>query len=138
MPLIMWTPDLAVGVPKFDDQHKQLFKAADDLAEAMWEGKGTDEVMKTIDFMVEYTAFHFNDEEATMTKIGYPEYAGHKQSHVRFVSEVDDLKKKYQAGELSSGLAIEVLTKACNWFREHIRLTDKALGDYIQEKGLSA
>jgi hemerythrin len=138
MGLIMWTPDLAVGVEKIDDQHKQLFKAADDLAEAMWAGKGKDEVAKTIDFLAEYTRFHFGEEEATMARIDYPGYGGQKQAHETFVNEVTNLKSKYQSGEVTSSVAIEVLTKACNWFRDHIKTMDKALGDHIKDKGLTA
>jgi hemerythrin len=134
MPLIYWTPDLAVGVERIDDQHRQLFKAADDLAEAMWAGKKGDEVKKTIDFMLDYTSFHFKDEEEVMVNSNYPGYAAQQQAHVKFVSVVSDLKQKFEADEFtSSSAAIEVLTTACDWFRTHIREMDKKLGDYLKE-----
>ncbi len=134
MPIIMWTPDLAVGDEKIDDQHKQLFKAADDLAEAIFAGQGQAELEKTIDFLAEYTRFHFRDEEATMVENAYPAYAAQKSAHERFESEIGELRRKYQAGEVQGGLAVEVLTKACTWFKEHIRTLDRALGGYLKEK----
>lgn len=57
MPIIVRTPDLTVGDSKIDEQHKQLFKAADDLAEAIFAGRGKEELEKTIDFLSEYTVF---------------------------------------------------------------------------------
>lgn len=134
MPIIMWTPDLAVGVEKIDDQHKQLFKAADDLAEAIFAGRGHGELEKTIDFLAEYTVFHFRDEEQTMIENGYPGYAAQKSSHERFEAEIGELKRKYKSGEVTGGLAVEVLTKACTWFKEHIRTLDRGLGGYLKEK----
>jgi hemerythrin len=39
MDLINWT-SIWRSVAKIDEQHRQLFKAANALAEAMWDGKG--------------------------------------------------------------------------------------------------
>jgi hemerythrin-like metal-binding protein len=133
MDLINWTPDLAVGHDKIDDQHRQLFKAANALAEAMWDGKGAEEVRKTVEFMAEYAVFHFKDEEDVMLKNSYPGYAAQKQAHEKFLKDVSDLKTRFESTEVSSALAIEVLTNACNWFRDHIRQMDKPLGDFLQQ-----
>ena len=134
MPLIQWTPDLAVGVDKIDDQHKKLFQAADDLAEAMWSGKGAEEVSKTIRFLIEYTHYHFRDEEATMTQESYPGLAEQQRAHTKFTDDMGALGDKLEAGSVTSSDAIQVLTTACNWFREHIKVMDKALGDFLKEK----
>jgi hemerythrin-like metal-binding protein len=133
MDLITWTPDLAVGHEKIDDQHRTLFKAANALAEAMWDGKGRDEVRKTIEFMADYAVSHFKDEEEVMLKNSYPGYTAQKQAHEKFLRDVSDLKTKFEAAAVSSALAVEVLTNACNWFRDHIRQMDKPLGDFLQK-----
>jgi hemerythrin len=135
MPLIYWTPDLSCEVARIDDQHKELFKRADDLAEAMWAGKGKEEVEKTIDFLADYTTFHFGDEERVMTEESYPGYPAQRQAHQRFVEDITSLKNKFHSGEVGSGLAVEVLSKACNWFKDHIRNMDVELGKFLREKG---
>lgn len=134
MDLINWTSDLSVGYEQIDDQHRQLFKAANSLAEAMWDGKGVEEVKKTIDFLADYAVFHFRDEEDVMLKHAYPGYTAQKQAHEKFLSDITELKKKYEAVEVSSALTIEVLTNACDWFRGHIRQMDKLLGDFLEKK----
>ena len=137
MPLILWTQDLAVGDSKIDDQHKQLFAAADNLAEAMWAGKGAEEIAKTIEFLQEYTIFHFGDEESTMTTNAYPGYDAQKAAHERFKRELSELKAKHQSGAVSSTLAVELLQKSINWFRDHIRAMDQPLGKFLKEKGVA-
>ena len=132
MDLINWTSDLAVGHEEIDKQHRQLFKAANALAEAMWDGKGREEVKKTIDFLADYVIFHFKDEEEVMLKHAYPGYAAQRQAHEKFLSDITELKTKYESAEASSALTIEVLTNACDWFRGHIRQMDILLGDFLQ------
>ncbi len=134
MDLIVWTPDLATGSDEIDDQHKQLFKAANALAEAMWDGKGKEEVSKTVDFLADYTVFHFGDEERIMLENGYAGYQQQKKSHEKFVADIGALKKKFEFGEVTSSLAIEVLTEACNWFRTHIKQMDAELGKFLKNK----
>lgn len=134
MALIMWTPDLAVGIAKIDDQHQQLFKAADDLAEAMWAGKGRQEVEKTIDFLADYTLYHFRDEETVMMENQFPGYSVQKQAHEQFTQEITRLRQRFSSEEGGTAMAIEVLSGACNWLRDHIKTMDKALGDYLQKR----
>jgi len=134
MDLINWTPDLAVKHEKIDDQHRQLFKAANSLAEAMWDGKGTEEVKKTIDFLAEYAIFHFNEEEQVMLDNAYPGYTAQKNAHEKFLNQVADLKVKCESGEVSSAFVIDVLTNACDWLRDHIRQMDIRLGEFLSTK----
>lgn len=43
---IEWTDELATGVNKIDNQHKELFKRINNLLDACNQGKGKDEVKK--------------------------------------------------------------------------------------------
>lgn len=131
---ISWTMDLEVGVTLIDDQHKQFFKAANALAEAMFEGRSKEQVGKTLDFFLEYAQIHFRDEENLMINNGYPEYPNQKRAHEAFVKQIITLQERYQAGESTSALSIELLNGACEWLRNHIRLMDKPMGQNMQSK----
>ncbi len=131
---ISWTEDLAVGVEAVDDQHKQFFKAANNLAEAMWEGRTKEEVGRTLDFLTEYAALHFHDEETLMTKYQYPQLTAQQSAHIAFNNQMKDLQNRYRSGESASTIAIELLNGACDWFRNHIRLMDKPMGEFVQSK----
>lgn len=131
---ISWTDDLEVGVTLVDDQHKQFFKAANGLADAMWEGRGKEEVGKTLDFLADYAAKHFRDEESIMVQYSYPQLAAQQSAHVTFNKQMKDLQDRYRAGESASTISIDLLNGACEWFRNHIRLMDKPMGQYVLSK----
>lgn len=63
---IEWTPGLATGIELVDTQHKMLLEKLNDISEAIEKRQGTDVIIKTLDFMMDYTDFHFTDEEKHM------------------------------------------------------------------------
>ena len=71
MPAIQWTNDLSVGVKTIDYQHQALIRIANDLIDALVEGKSAGLVEDTVRKLREYTVFHFNYEERLMEKIHY-------------------------------------------------------------------
>jgi hemerythrin len=131
---IAWSEDLAVGVTLIDEQHKALFKAVDDLSEAMWKGEGKEAVSKLVSFLGDYVIEHFGAEEKLMAKNDYPMYEGHRVLHIKFLEEFSAFRAKFQAGEVTSDLVIKVLDETCEWLRVHIKGTDKALGAFLQDK----
>jgi hemerythrin len=131
---ISWTEDLAVGVKLVDEQHQQFFKAANNLAEAMWEGRTKEEIGKTLDFLADYAIKHFQDEESLMGRYSYPELPAQQRAHVAFNQQMKSLQDRYRGGESASTIAIELLNGACDWFRQHIRTMDKPMGQYVQGK----
>jgi hemerythrin len=48
----IWDDVLATGVAKIDEQHKQLFAAVNSLIDAIEEGRGNEEVKKSVDCML--------------------------------------------------------------------------------------
>jgi hemerythrin len=133
--LMIWTPDLSVNVGKIDDQHKELFHRFGQVEDAIWDGRGKDEIGKIIDFMTEYTVFHFGEEEGIMKQHSYPGYPAQKEAHDYFTREVAGMKAKYDCGEITSNLVVEVIEKLGGWFKNHIKVMDKELGKYLQGKG---
>ncbi len=128
---IQWTPDLAVGVEKIDGQHKELFRIADELLEAMRLGRGKAEATRALLFLEQYLIDHFGLEEKAMVAHGYPGYADHKAQHEAFVRDFFDLKKSHQELGPTTGLVIEINNRVCVWLRNHIAKTDKALGAFL-------
>jgi hemerythrin len=131
---VSWSDDLTVGVTLIDEQHKELFKAVDDLSDAMWQGQGKEAVSKLVNFLADYVVEHFGAEERLMVKNEYPLYESHRALHVKFLQDFAEFRKKFEAGEVTSELVIKVLDGTCDWLRVHIKGTDKALGKFLQEK----
>ena len=72
MAKIEWDDSLSVGVDLIDEQHKMLIQKLRDLSDAFEIGREMNRIMQTLEFMVDYTDFHFSAEEETMTKYDYP------------------------------------------------------------------
>ncbi|MFH1117539.1 MAG: bacteriohemerythrin [Pseudomonadota bacterium] len=128
---IQWTEDLRVGVNKIDDQHRELFKRVNDLAQAMWDGKGKEESVTIMDFLADYVVSHFSTEEGIMAAQGYPEYAAHKKIHDKFVEDFGKLRQQFDSGDVTSSMVITILDETCEWLKGHIKGTDKKLGTFL-------
>ena len=50
------TKDLETGNALIDSEHRQLFKAVNDLLDACSQGKGRSQVESTLEFLVSYVA----------------------------------------------------------------------------------
>ena len=131
---IQWSDEFLVGVEKIDNQHKELFVRVNNLMDAMWEGKGKDEVGGFLTFLGDYVVEHFSEEERYMTEYGYAEYLPHKEIHEKFVKDFVGLKERFLSGELSSAVAVSVLDDVCDWLRSHVKQVDKKMGAFLKEK----
>ncbi len=60
MEKIEWNEDLAVGDEMIDEQHKMLISKLNDLSNALEAHNEGALVLKTLDFLLKYTDFHFN------------------------------------------------------------------------------
>ncbi|NLY55379.1 MAG: hemerythrin family protein [Firmicutes bacterium] len=129
-----WTQDLAVGVPKIDAQHQELYRQVNKLIDACNEGKGKEAVGEVISFLQDYVVQHFQCEEEYMQKYDYPEFAKHKAAHDAFVKSFLDLKARFE--QEGPGIHIVVLTNrtVVDWLNSHISKTDKALGAFLKTK----
>ena len=129
------------GVPQIDEEHQRLFeiiKETNDLIHEELLHDKYDEIMWLLTRLREYTEFHFQDEEAIMKRIHYPELESQKRAHSAFVerlveidlSELDDMDNNQQE------YLIELVDFLLNWLTNHILGSDKKIGAYMKEHDL--
>lgn len=135
---IYWSEDLATGVQIIDDQHKELFSRINALLDACSVGRGKEEVGKVLQFLEEYVASHFSEEETRMQQYGYPGQAYHKSQHDEFRANFADLKKTFDAEGPGVFIVIKTNRVVVDWLSAHIRRVDKALGAFLKDKGGAA
>jgi hemerythrin len=118
---MLWNKSLETGVEKIDQQHKELFVQAEKLLDRTQAQR----IPETLEFLKNYVARHFTDEEALQRKVQYPKSAFHHNLHVDFVNKYKQLYDQYkESGEkLSVVLAINSLV--INWLKDHIMIHDK-------------
>jgi hemerythrin-like metal-binding protein len=131
---IQWRDEFSVNNETIDKQHKALISALAGLMDAMWAGKGKEELHKVIGFLVDYVEEHFNTEELYMAEIGYPAIDPHKEIHRRFIKHVSDFREKLYSGDVSTDTAINVFFDTWDWLKKHILKEDKMYSEYAKNR----
>lgn len=135
---IVWHDSLKIGLEPVDSHHKEIFKRFNQLLQACSMGKGRAEVANFIKFLHEYINYHFAEEEAIQIKYAYPGYEEHHKEHERFSRDLVSLQQLLAEEGSVLSLVIQTNKLSLNWLTRHINVTDKALGDFLKEKGVTS
>ncbi len=129
--IILWTEELATGIAWQDIQHREFLKFTNALFDEFYANKGYLELESSLQKMELYTRDHFKTEERYMDLFQYPESDAHKSQHQDFRQFIVDMK----AVESNSTLeGARLCNKLNNWFVDHIKIIDQALGKFLAEK----
>jgi len=129
-----WTPAIAVGYPTIDNQHKELFARADQLLEAMHQGRASAELANLFQFLHTYIHEHFGTEERLMTSRMYPAVAGHKAQHAEFVRRLEEDLEAFKAKGPTAAVVIDLSSLIRGWLVNHISTTDVKLAGFLNSK----
>ncbi len=126
-----WTEALSIGVAEIDAQHRELFSRVERLSEASLRGDAS-RVGPLLAFLRDYVAVHFEAEERLMLEHRYPGYRLHKAQHDRFASDLRALEAELATTGPTGDLAERVERSVADWLRDHVYLTDTALGRFVR------
>ncbi len=135
MALFEWSDQYSVGVSRMDSHHQKLFDMLNKLHDAMTIGKAMDVIASIIKELLDYTKYHFGEEERLMEQINYVRLEDQKTAHRKFISSIEDYKEQADRGMaafVSSGVSM-LLT---DWLRNHIGVMDKKYQEEMNAKGI--
>ncbi len=135
MPLFTWSNEYSVGVGSMDSHHRNLFDIMNKLHDAMKQGQAEDRIAATIRELVDYTVYHFSEEEKIMERINYAGIGAQKREHVMFVDKMNEYKAKADKGQAIFTVA-EVADTSVRWLREHILVMDKKYEETMKAHGI--
>ena len=130
----IWKDEWAIGNATIDAQHKQLFKAINDLLDACSSGQGRAKLEPTLQFLIDYTNKHFNDEEKIQQQCNYPDAPNHKKLHIAFKSTVQGLAQKLLTEGSSIAIVAKVNSDLGDWLVKHVQREDKKIADFIRNQ----
>jgi hemerythrin-like metal-binding protein len=133
--LFEWTERWSVGVDTIDAQHRELFAAINTLLRDE-EKTASRDLAKVLDYLEDYVNNHFGLEEIYMRRLSYPGCPTHKGEHVAFINDFYDLRDEYDNNGATPELADKMGRYMGDWLVNHIGKIDKALGAFLQEKGM--
>ena len=90
---------LVTGNEMIDGQHRELIAKINKLVDCCEQSSGKLEAIKMLDYLSEYTDFHFSAEEKLQEEISYPGLEEHKKQHAAFVKAVGELHEMLEEEE---------------------------------------
>ena len=132
---IVFDEELYTGNDLIDNEHKELIDRVNKLVESCENGKEKVTAVKTLDFLMDYTEFHFSDEEKLQQEVGYDKLEQHKGQHEDFKKSVDELRQMLEEEEGPTDAFVQAVNKNISqWLVNHIQGWDKAVAEYIRSK----
>lgn len=126
---------LVTGNELIDRQHTELIGKIDKLLNCCEQGGGKVETIKILDYLSDYTEFHFGEEEKLQEEVSYPGLAQHRQKHEEFRRAVGELHEMLIEEEGPTDAFVNAVRKNVrDWMFDHIKNVDRAVASYIQAK----
>jgi hemerythrin len=127
---------MEVGVPKIDEQHRELIDRLNQvMSMGLDDSLSREETKKTLDFLGDYVIKHFRDEEALQKESRYPKYEWHKEQHKFYVDNLNKLKEEFARNGASMKFTLDLNNSIVVWIVKHIKSVDKEFGRYYQDHG---
>jgi len=128
---MQWTDQLETGIPKIDEQHKELFRQTEILLDRSKVGR----IKETVQFLGDYVLRHFIDEQGLQAAVKYPKAEAHKKFHTAFADKISELKKRIEesSDDIKFELATEINRTVIRWLKDHIMVHDKEFAVFYRE-----
>ena len=88
---ITFDDNLITGNKTIDSQHQELIDRIRQFVAACESGDSKIKAIKMLDYLDEYTNFHFQEEEELQKKVSYPEISSHHAKHEEFKTSIQEL-----------------------------------------------
>lgn len=123
---------LVTGNELIDGQHKELIERINKLLILCENDKPAKrEAINLLDYLMDYTEFHFGEEEKLQEKIAYPGLAEHKKKHEELINTVKELREMLEEQEGPTDAFVEQVNKnVTEWLYYHIKGFDRSVAEY--------
>jgi len=121
MDAFVWNDNFETGLPKIDEEHRELVRIINHFGKLLSEHKVVlSDIEITLNELIEYTHYHFKEEEEFMVEFALdPRHLEHHlKAHQHFLDEVLILKDSFSEGNLDA--AKNLLDFLSNWLAYHI------------------
>jgi hemerythrin-like metal-binding protein len=101
----------------------------------MRDGSDDKPIIHIIDELLDYTDYHFREEERVMREVRFPDLGIHKEMHENFVRVVTDFHSKSHDG-MAIFVATNVSLTGLDWLKVHILGADKKYHEFMEKHGM--
>ena len=135
MKICEWNSDYSVGIAELDAHHRQLFEILNELFTLMGEGADDRSIIHVINELIDYTHYHFDEEEKIMAKMNFPDLESHKELHKQLIQALKGFYDEAQGG-MAIFVAIKLADIGLSWLKNHILTVDHQYYEYMKAQGM--
>ncbi len=127
---------LVTGNDLIDSQHRELIQKINDLLVKCENKTDKAGAIRMLDYLSDYTEFHFGAEEKLQEEIGYPGIKEHKAKHEELRRAVSELHEMLEDQEGPTDEFVEQVQKqVVEWLYYHIKTFDRSVAEYKYMSG---
>jgi hemerythrin len=130
-----WDDSFVTGVKLIDVRHMRLFETVNRLLDACDQGRGQEELTKSLAFLINYTVKHFSEEEALQQQYGYPGFREHRQIHENFKKAVGEFVRELNARGPSEEMLEQIKIQVGGWLVTHVKSEDIRMAAFLKSAG---
>ena len=130
--MIKWDNSWNIDSGTIDYQHKKLIIIVNKIL------SGNNDIVESLKDLIDYTSFHFLDEQRVMTNSGYPKslFEEHIKEHIKLKSSLLDYSfalTSYTLKHEEINIKEELIKFVEVWYINHFLQTDKKFADWLKE-----
>jgi hemerythrin-like metal-binding protein len=130
MAFIVWNDDLAVGLPKLDQEHRELVALVGDLFNTADSPRDVGLFEWRMDLLIKHTLAHFAFEERLMHETNYRYRQPHQLQHRALIMQIRILRTAVIEDLLDWD--DEMIRLIRDWLLVHIIEADRPLAAYLR------
>lgn len=131
-----WKPTYAIGVEVIDEQHKKLFDLAEEAEELLklpYYLDKYDEIIRIVQTLKDYVAYHFREEEKLLLEMKYNKFFGHKVHHEDFIIEINEIDI-YEIDRNQIRELLKITDLITKWLVQHVLGEDRVWAEFYKAK----
>ena len=132
--VVRWSDAFRVGIAEVDNQHLGLFNSMNKLYHGIINEMAPEQVQARLNELILLAKKHLEDEESLMLRANYSDLNAHKQVHVKLLSDMDNLLRRFANKEAGSDMELLFFLK--NWLVDHIFRVDKRYVPELKAAGM--
>jgi hemerythrin-like metal-binding protein len=133
---IRWVPEMSVGHPDLDEDHRRLIDLINQLVTA--DAANDRSIIESVlDELIQYTDVHFAREENYLADIGFPQLDHHARQHGDMRRKVAAFHASFFNG-LPGRLGTDIVEFLCSWLSQHILMEDRSYRLFAESTGRPA
>lgn len=136
MALFKWTKEYSVGVNTMDGHHQKLFDIMNKLYDISDDKSAQGSIGPLLNELIQYTEYHFGEEERLMEQAGYSGLSKQRQEHSFLVNKMKEARDKIANNpNMSVFVVADISMTATDWLKSHILKLDKAYESTLVSAG---